>query len=143
MPRPRRPVISKTRLLAIAAVLVVALFGGACGSTSGGAATGGDGSCTTVSGSFTLVAKNIEWQDTSGNKVTCLQAKAGQSVTITVDNQDTVEHNLDISGHGFKEKTELQTGPVKQTLKFTVPKPGDYLFVCDIHANMEGTFKSV
>lgn len=129
----------RTRALAVIALLIVAMLGGC--SSSGSSSAGGSGSCTTVSGSFTIVGKDISWQDTSGKKVTCLQAKSGETVTFTVDNRDTVQHNLHIQGNGFNQKTQLQTGPVKQTLKIKAPKAGTYTFVCDIHANMEGSFK--
>lgn len=129
----------RTRALAVITLLTVAMLGGC--SSSGSSASGGNANCTKVNSSFTIVGKDISWQDTSGQKVTCLQAKSGETVTFTVDNRDTVQHNLHIQGNGFNQKTQLQTGPVKQTLKIKAPKAGTYTFVCDIHANMEGSFE--
>ena len=97
---------------------------------------GGDGDGS----AFTLVAKNTLWDKTD------LQAKAGE-ITFTVDNQDGgVVHNLHIyegmdnSGED-KGATELEAGPVTQTLTVTF-EPGTYFFLCDVHpATMAGTIE--
>lgn len=96
----------------------------------------GDGAASEI----TLVAKNTLWDKTE------LEAKAGE-ITFTVDNQDGgILHNLhiykgaDASGEDVK-MTELEAGPVTQTLTVTL-EPGSYFFVCDVHpATMEGTLQ--
>lgn len=95
----------------------------------------GDGSST-----ITLVAKDTLWDQTK------LEVTAGE-VTFTVDNRDGgIVHNLHIykgtdnTGEDIGE-TELEAGPVEQTLTVTF-EPGTYFFVCDVHpATMAGTIE--
>jgi plastocyanin len=73
-----------------------------------------------------------------------VQAAAGP-VTIEFDNRDAgVIHNFhvyrgeDSDGESVAE-TELETGPVTQTVTFDA-EPGTYYYVCDVHpTTMEGT----
>ena len=98
-----------------------------------GAATPGSGDGTTL----TLIAKNTLWDKSE------LKAKPG-TVTFQMDNQDDgIPHNI----HVYKGKdntgqdmgmTELEAGPVKQTLTLELTA-GEYFFVCDVHpATMAG-----
>jgi plastocyanin len=72
-----------------------------------------------------------------------VEAEAG-SITIEFDNRDSgIVHNIhfyrgnDSDGESVAE-SELEVGPVKQTLTFDV-EPGEYYYVCDAHpATMEG-----
>jgi plastocyanin len=72
------------------------------------------------------------------------EAAAG-SVTVNFDNQDGgVLHNIhfftgdDADGESVAE-TELEIGPLNQTLTFDV-EPGDYFYQCDAHpTTMTGT----
>lgn len=86
----------------------------------------------------TLVASNLLFDKKE------LTAKAG-SVTIEIDNRDaSVPHNLhvfsgtDATGTSVG-KTEVEAGPVKQSLTVTLAK-GSYFFQCDVHpTTMTGT----
>jgi plastocyanin len=73
-----------------------------------------------------------------------IDARTG-SITIEFDNRDGgIVHNI----HFFKgddandesvAETELEVGPIKQTLTFVV-QPGAYFYQCDAHpTTMEGT----
>lgn len=68
-----------------------------------------------------------------------LSASAG-SMTIDFDNQDGgVVHNLHIFEGGDADgedvaETELEIGPIEQTLTFDV-EPGEYFYQCDAHPN--------
>lgn len=91
------------------------------------AAAAGDAGPTIL----TLVAKNTLFDTTE------LKAKPGE-VTINVDNQDDgLPHNVhvykgsDNTGEDLG-KTELESGPVQQTLKLNLTK-GEYFFVCEVH----------
>jgi plastocyanin len=72
------------------------------------------------------------------------EAPAGR-LTVTFDNQDGgVIHNIhfyrgpDSDGESVAE-TELEVGPIEQTITFDV-EPGEYYYVCDAHpTTMEGT----
>jgi len=73
-----------------------------------------------------------------------LTAPAG-AITIVFDNQDSgVIHNIhffkgsDARGEDVGE-TELEVGPVTQTLEMTL-EPGEYFYQCDAHpTTMKGT----
>ncbi len=82
--------------------------------------------------------------------VTQLLGIAGQELTITFDNKDVgIAHNI----HFFKGSdntgedvggTDIEGGPIVQTLKIGPLDAGDYFFVCDIHpGQMEGTLTTV
>lgn len=101
-----------------------------------GSSDDGDDGASTI----TLVAKNTLWDKTK------LEAKVGE-ITFEVDNQDGgIVHNI----HVYKGQdadgedvgtTELEAGPIVQTLKLDL-EPGEYFFVCDAHpATMAGTIE--
>jgi hypothetical protein len=83
----------------------------------------------------------------AGFEVTCLVAPASEKFTITFDNKDTTaSHNIDVlDGPGGKSfgKTDLTTGPAKETLPLSLPT-GTYYFQCDAHpTSMTGTLAVV
>jgi plastocyanin len=74
--------------------------------------------------------------------VTRLEVSAGQDVTITFDNRDAgVLHNFHVTGPGDVDVvTEIEVGPVVQTITLALTEPGEYTYVCDVHpATMRGT----
>jgi plastocyanin len=92
-------------------------------STTGGA----------VAPRFTVVARNIAFVPSNIGPV-----KASDEVEITFDNQDAnVPHNLHFAAP-IDQKTDVKTGPAKDTLKFTIAKAGTYDFSCDVHPTMKG-----
>ncbi len=112
--------------LAIVLLLVTATAGAACSKDS---AEPGD--CHKISGhEVTLVARNVAWD------ATCLEVKHG-TVAFTIDNTDSVKHNVRVTGNGVNGHTALQNGPIVQRLSVRLAG-GTYSFICDIHANMEG-----
>jgi plastocyanin len=63
---------------------------------------------------------------------------AGAQVSVTFENRATLPHNLT-----FKEPINVATSPVvapgtSETIEFTAPAPGDYVFACSIHPGMQG-----
>jgi plastocyanin len=91
---------------------------------------------------LTLTAPSVSFDPT------CLVAKAGQPFSITFDNQDTAnQHNLDVldkQGGSSFGKTDIATGPIKETLDLSPLDPGDYYFQCDVHpTQMFGTLAVV
>jgi plastocyanin len=127
------------RLAAVcAALLGVVLLAGGCGgdsdSGSGGssdtaapaattAATGGD--------KVSLTAKGFAWSQTQ------LTMPAGKQVTVTVDNQDTVEHNFTFKEANADKDVE---GGESAEVSFTTPAAGTYDFICEYHpSQMKGT----
>ncbi len=91
-----------------------------------------------ASGSLALAGIN------NGFDNEALAARAG-SVTIEFDNRDGgVVHNIHFfSGDDAEDEsvaeTELEVGPIKQTLTFDA-QPGNYFYQCDAHPNtMSGT----
>jgi plastocyanin len=103
---------------------------------------GGEGDCG-ADGAIALdiVAQGIAWD------TTCLVAPAGEAFTVNVDNQDAgIPHNFDLlteEGGDQIAATEVQPGPVQQTLDVDPLDAGSYFYVCDVHPNMTGTLVTV
>jgi plastocyanin len=136
-----RPPLRTTRVLAPALALALAVVG--C-SGDGGGGGGGDGGATAGSSSdpvteVTIVAEDLRFD------LERIVVPAGEEVTVTVDNRDQgIGHNFAVSLPDGEAATEVESGPVEQTLRFTVPEPGEYDFVCDPHAaTMEGVVEAV
>jgi mono/diheme cytochrome c family protein/plastocyanin len=92
---------------------------------------------------ITIVAQNIAWDKT------LINALAGVPLTVIVDNRDNgIPHNIhfhkgsDASGDSIAQ-TEIEPGPVTQTLNFGPLEPGDYYYLCDVHPQMNGILTAV
>lgn len=87
---------------------------------------------------LSIVAAGIAW-----NK-TLLSAVANEPLTLTLDNQDeAVAHNIHFQqgpepGGETVFASELQTGPLVETLNFGPLEAGEYYYLCDVHPAMEG-----
>lgn len=132
-----RAAYSRRTVLRLAGGVTLALAVGACGGDGGGDDASGSGSADEAVTNFTIVAKNIAWDRDR------IVVPARQEVTATIDNRDRgILHNLHIRSPG-DPKSQLETGPVTQTLRFTIDDPGSYGFLCDAHPNMTGTIVAV
>lgn len=125
VPRRRSP-----RTLVAATVLA----GAALASCGDDEPSGAPADCDRITdGAVTLVGENLAW-DTE-----CLRVDEGTEVTFTVDlRDDSVDHNLAISGPSGREKTPLERGPIEQTLVYDATTSGRHEYVCDIHPSMDG-----
>ena len=109
--------------------------GGGGGGGGGGAATGGGGggggSNLTVTADPT---GQLAW------KPTTLSAKSGP-VTITLQNQAPVSHDVEISGNGVEKTSQLVSGGSASVTADL--KPGTYEYYCTVpghkQAGMKGT----
>ena len=75
-------------------------------------------------------------------EVIALEITAGATVTVTFDNRDDgIPHNLHFLGEDAGDfATEIEEGPVTQTLEITFDEPGEIAFQCDVHpGQMNGT----
>ena len=98
----------------------------ACGDDEGSSTSAEDAD-------FTIVADNVEW-DTDR-----IEAPADRDFTIAIDNRDDgVQHNLHVKDAPDEPATELEAGPVVQTLTVNLPE-GEYEYICDLHPAMVGT----
>lgn len=75
-----------------------------------------------------------------------LEAPADRPITITFNNEDTgVFHNLavyQVTGELIGQRTDLEKGPVVQTLILPALPVGSYPFKCDVHpTTMVGTLE--
>jgi len=88
---------------------------------------------------FTIVAEGLRFD------LDRIVVPAGQEVTATVDNRDTgIGHNFSVALDGDEAETEVKSGPIRQTLRFTIDEPGEHDFVCDPHAaTMKGVVEAV
>ncbi len=92
-------------------------------------------------GGPTLVASNVAFDTDT------LTLPADRPVTVTLDNQDTVPHNMSL--YETEADADAQDNALFQgdnvdggasiDYDFTAPPPGDYVFQCDIHPAMRGT----
>jgi len=139
-----RPRLRPSALASLAAVAALSVVGaGIAGAVSGertfeGHDSEGGGH---ESGVLKIEAKQVSFSEKK------LTAKAGEKTLIEFKNGDDVYHNVAIykaegadvkpvfNGEGFRGKDS-------RTYEFTAPPPGTYVFVCDFHANMKGTFVS-
>jgi plastocyanin len=120
------------------AVLGVALLATGCGGSSNdsGGSSGTAAPATTAAGGgggdkVSLIAKGIAWNQTQ------LNMAAGKQVTVTVDNQDTVEHNFTFKDANADKDVE---GGESVEVSFTAPAAGSYKFHCKYHpTQMKGT----
>jgi plastocyanin len=117
----------------------VMLLAAGCGSSSNGS---GGGTATTAAaapattaasptettaggaGPVTLVAENTSF---STDK---LSFKAGEKVTLTVQNKDGIEHNFTFEA--AKANADVESGKTDK-VTFTVPAAGTYNFHCEYH----------
>jgi plastocyanin len=72
-----------------------------------------------------------------------LTARAGQTLTVTVENKGTAMHNWRVASakgaDGRAIQTELLPGGKSQSVTFTLSQAGTYELICDIHpAEMRG-----
>jgi plastocyanin len=124
--------------VALVAALVLALAG--CGGDDGaGQPEQVVGTADRPVTEFTIVAEDLRFD------LDRIVVPAGEEVTATIDNRDSgIGHNLAVSLPDGEAATEVENGPVRQTLTFTVPEPGEYDFVCDPHAStMKGVVEAV
>jgi plastocyanin len=127
---------SPRRALLVALPAVV-LLAASCGGGGGGGRTVGSRSHPVTS--FTIVAEDLRFD------LARVVVPAGQEVTATIDNRDSgIGHNLSVELDGDPAATAVQNGPVRQTLRFTIPEPGEHDFRCDPHAaRMKGVIEAV
>jgi plastocyanin len=130
------------RIAVLATLCGIILVGAACSSSSnesGSTATTAAAAPTTTAaqtsaagaGSTTLVAQGISFNTTK------LNFKAGQKVTLTIQNKDSVEHNFTFEA--AKANKDVEGGETAKAT-FTVPAAGTYEFHCEYHPNqMKGT----
>jgi hypothetical protein len=90
------------------------------------------------SAELTIAASGIAWSKTQ------LFALPDVPLMLTFDNQDQgIPHNIVFTqgeepGGDEIARTEIQTGPVTETLNFGPLAAGEYYYFCEVHPNMEG-----
>ena len=127
----------------VAPLALLALLLAGCGGDDGGGGGGGGGRTAGTEADpvteFTIVAEDLRFD------LERVVVPAGAEVTATIENRDDgIGHNLSVALRDGEAKTEVEAGPVTQTLRFTVPEPGEHDFVCDPHAaSMQGVVQAV
>ncbi len=76
-----------------------------------------------------------------------VRVKSGEPVSITVENVGAAKHNITILNENGKKMVEKDVPKQKTvTLNVTFPKPGTYVFYCDVgghrKSGMEGRFEA-
>ncbi|HEX2267481.1 MAG TPA: cupredoxin domain-containing protein [Actinomycetota bacterium] len=133
----------RSMLLGIAFFAVVA---SACGGgndappEAGGSPAGGGGACTPSGTTVQITAQNLRFDKN------CIAVPANQEFTIQFSNQDSgVPHNVSVfrdrSGGEPLVQGEIVAGPTETTYDGPALEAGDYFFVCEVHPEMNGTFR--
>lgn len=106
------------------------------GTTAADTSTTGAEAGRAAAGDVTIVAENTAFDTTA------LDATVGETITITFENRDDgIQHNLRVEGtSGGDAKTDIEEGPVTQTLDVTFDEEGAFEYRCDVHPEeMQGT----
>ena len=64
---------------------------------------------------------------------------AGATVRLTFDNISEVPHNLTFNDPIDAATANIVDPGASETIEFTAPEAGEYVFVCTLHPGMEGT----
>lgn len=119
------------RLLAVLAVGVLSLFVlAACGGGGGGTSSNGSGGSSGDSGVI-----RVELGPGFVFNPDRIEVKAGQEVTLELDNVDSIIHNMELQE--FDINQDVEAGE-KATVTFTPNEPGEYQFICNIPGHTEG-----
>jgi plastocyanin len=99
----------------------------------------GEAKCEPSGTSLSIVASGTKFEKD------CLAAPANQAVTISMENKDTIGHNLAVvKSHTATDviaRADIFTGPRTVTLNVPAQPAGTYAFHCEVHPNvMMGTF---
>ena len=124
----------------VALVAALALLVAGCGDDDGGGDSGRSvGSRDEPVTEFTIVAEDLRFD------LDRIVVPAGEEVTATIENRDSgIGHNFSVALDDGQAETDIEAGPVTQTLRFTIPEPGEHDFVCDPHAaSMKGVVEAV
>jgi len=105
-----------------------------------GGGGGGSSAPPATSADVTLVAQNVQWDTDS------ITLPSG-GATVALDNKDSVEHDFGI--YETEADADAQQNAIVDTpnvsggdsgeFEAEVPKPGEYVFQCNIHPSMRGT----
>lgn len=126
-------------VLALLAGLVLTLAG--CGGDGGGAETGGQAEqeqADTPSTTEAAAAAGAIEVVTSGSAFDPaeLQMTSGETVEVTVRNDDPVLHSFTFDEASVDQ--DVHEGETA-TVEVTAPAAGDYTFYCKYHSSMKGT----
>ena len=124
-------------LVAPLAALTLVLAG--CGDDGSGDGERSAGTADEPVTEFTIVAEDLRFD------LDRIVVPAGEKVTATIENRDRgIGHNFSVALDDGQAETEIEAGPVTQTLRFTIPEPGEHDFLCDPHATtMRGVVEAV
>ncbi len=141
--RRRWPELAAVALYPLLIGIAVAQTGFLSGEEAAPAEEGGETAAPAGGDGSTIVAEGTAWD------VEEISASAGEDYTGTLDNQDSVVHNIafyeteeDVAdaGSAFYTSDDAAGG---ESIEFTVAvpeEPGDYPYVCDYHpTTMTGT----
>lgn len=133
--------LRRATALGITALLLLALA--ACGQAdddttgNGGNGNTGDSAATVSGGTVTITADNTAFS------ADVIEAPANEAFTIVLENLEAVPHNLSVYvEEGGEEIAKGEIINEGETDEIEVPalEPGEYFFVCDVHAQeMTGT----
>jgi plastocyanin len=119
------------------AIVLLALTAASCGSGTSEADLKAMATCAPGGTSLRIEAQNLHFDRD------CLAAPAGQSFTLTLDNQENgIPHNVSVYENGQSGSTvfkgEVVTGVQSTVYRVQGLPAGTYYFQCDVHPDMNG-----
>jgi plastocyanin len=144
--RMHRVGVLEVALIALYPIVVALVIGytgigtEAAAEAEGEAAQVEEGAVSGAGSDVTLVAQNVAFDSDA------ITLPAEEDVTLTLDNQDSLPHNLSLyeteaDADGQDEalfQGDNVDGGASIDYEFAAPPPGEYVFQCDIHPAMRG-----
>ncbi|MGH9185474.1 MAG: cupredoxin domain-containing protein [Acidimicrobiales bacterium] len=127
---------SRLSILAAAFVVVAAACGDDDSSIPRSGTTASPAEEAPAGEGVTVVGDDIAFDTTT------IDAAAGEALTITFDNRDDgIAHNLHVEDTATGDAmTEIEEGPITQSLEVTFDDAGEFAYFCDVHPQeMRGT----
>jgi plastocyanin len=120
--------------LLVSTSLALAACGGTAASPSEDNSAGG--TVAVVNGAVDIGADDLAFE------ASVIQATAGESFTVTLNNNDSVPHNFSVyteeGGEAIAQGDIIGEGETDE-IEIGALEPGEYYFVCDLHTGMNGT----
>jgi plastocyanin len=115
------------------AVLALGLTLTACGTGDGSGSAGSGGAASEGSGDVRLTIQDFSFRPST------IQGSAGETLTIDVSNEDSVEHSFTLDDDSVSQDLE---GGDRATVEVTLPDSGTVGWHCEYHPDtMKGTIE--
>jgi plastocyanin len=137
--RPRSIILPALVAVVVAAAVLLAGCGSGSSTSAGGSSTGAGGSATSTGTGAAPLSGHVKI-DISNFMYSPAVLKVEVGSTITITNEDEVEHTATSNTEGVFNTGTLNKG---QSMSFKLNKVGTFSYHCSFHAFMHGTIEVV